>query len=664
MREVIAAWLWAWAVLLSPLMLRAQPATPPASLPPYNARILFAPGYLAPPPATRTASGQPGATYWQNTADYQLAARLDEQAARLTATANITYTNNSPDALPFVWLQLDQNLFRADSRGALTTAAQNKRPGTFGPGQQGGDSLQAVTVTLHGRRVKADYLVNDTRLQIRLPEALRPHGDKLLITIAYSFTIPTDGVQRMGHRATPHGEIFELAQWYPRMAVYDDLEGWNTLPYRLGEFYLDYGNYDYTLDVPASYLVGGSGELVNATEVLTATQRQRLAQAAHSDKTVLVRTPAEMMQAASRPARKQGRLTWHFRCQHARDVAWGASAAFVWDAARLDLPSQRPALAMSLYPTEAAADSAWGRATEYAKKSIEYNSRQWLEYPYPVATSVAGGVAAVEYPGLVFCGAEYGGSELYSYLDHEFGHTWFPMVVGSNERKYPWLDEGLNTFINLLSTQQFNQGEYKILNDTTYLVNSVVSKLLDPAVDPPAVEPDRAYNRYFASKSKPAYGLLLLRQEILGPARFDYAFRTYIRRWAYKHPGPQDFFRTMQDVSGEDLTWFWREWFSENWLLDQAVVSVAYVNQDPTKGALITLENRGQAALPITVDVTDATGRTSRVHLPVEIWQRGGTWTFRHPSTAPVVAVVVDPTHILPDVNRANNSWKPLKLSE
>jgi hypothetical protein len=657
----LLCWL-AWLVLSS---VSAQSTAPlSANVPPYDARALFAPFYLPLLPATRTAGGQPGGSYWQNTADYQLAARLDERAARLTATARITYTNNSPDALPFVWLQLDQNLFRADSRGALTTAVQHARPGKLAGSATGGDSLQAVTVTLHGRQFRADYLVTDTRLQIRLPEALRPHGDKLIITIRYAFNIPTDGVDRLGHRPTPHGKIFEVAQWYPRMAVYDDVEGWNTLPYRLGEFYLDYGNYDYTLDVPASYLVGGSGELVNAAQVLTATQRQRLSQAAGSDKTVLVRTPAEVTQASSRPASRNGRLTWHFRCQHARDVAWGASAAFVWDAARLRLPSQRRALAMSLYPPEAAPDTAWGRATEYTKQSIEFNARQWLDYPYPVATSVAGSVDAVEYPGLVFCGAQYRRAELYSYLDHEFGHTLFPMVVGSNERKYPWLDEGLNTFLNLLSTQAFNQGEYKALNDTTYLVSSVLRGLLNPAFDPPMVEPDRAFNRFFASKSKPAYGLLLLRQEILGPARFDYALRTYIQRWAYKHPTPADFFRTLNEASGEDLTWFWHEWFYENWLLDQAVTAVAYVNQDPAQGALITLENRGQAALPVTVALTEATGHTRRVRLPVEIWQRGGTWTFRCNSTAPLVSVVVDPKAILPDINRANNSWKPRPLPE
>ena len=259
-----------------------------------------------------------------------------------------------------MWLQLDQNLFRADSRGAAVTPPAGGRFGNAARGFQGGDSLQTVQIELHGKKMKANYRVNDTRMQIILPEPMRPKGDKLKINIDYGFNIPEYGADRLGRLKTPNGEIFEVAQWYPRMEVYDDISGWNTLPYMSAEFYLDYGNFDYTLNVPANYLVGGSGELVNPQEVLTATEQRRLAQAAGSDKTVLVRTPAEVTQPGSRPAGKGGRLTWHFRCQQARDVAWAASAAFVWDAAKMNLPSGRKSLAQSLYPAEVAQDSGLG----------------------------------------------------------------------------------------------------------------------------------------------------------------------------------------------------------------------------------------------------------------------------------------------------------------
>ncbi|ALW85557.1 peptidase M1 [Hymenobacter sedentarius] len=649
------------ALLTTGVAAGQQAATGPA----YDARTLFSPMFieqLATP--TRTAGGQPGAAYWQNGADYKINARLDDKTARVTASVDITYTNNSPDRLAFVWLQLDQNLYRADSRGAAATPVAGGRFGNSARDFRGGDSLQTVTIDFHGKKRKANYRVQDTRMQIILPEEMKSKGDKLGIHIDYGFNVPEYGSDRLGRLKTKNGEIFEVAQWYPRMAVYDDVEGWNTLPYMSAEFYLEYGNFDYTINVPANFLVGGSGELVNPGEVLTGAQQKRLAQAAGSDKTVIVRSADEVTQASSRPAGKNGRLTWHFRCQRARDVAWAASAAFVWDAAKMNLPSGRKSLAMSLYPTESAQDTAWNRSTEYVKKSIEYNSKQWYEFSYPVATNVAGVVGGMEYPGIVFCGAKARKGSLWGVTDHEFGHNWFPMIVGSNERKYPWMDEGFNTFINILSTQNFNNGEYKSLNDTTRLVAGLVRGISLATTDAPLTVPDvtQAYNLGFAAYSKMGYGLFLLREEVLGPERFDYAFRSYIKRWAFKHPQPKDFFRTMNETSGEDLTWFWREWVYNNWQLDQAVTTVTYVNQDPAQGALITIENKGQAAMPVTAEVTETNGKKSRVHLPVEIWQRGGTWTFRYNSTTPLTLVRLNATKLLPDANPYNNVWRPMEL--
>ena len=650
-------------ILLGTVLLAAGPALAQTinTGPAYDARTLFNPSFieqLSTP--TRTAGGQPGSQYWQNAADYRIDARLDEKAARVSATVAITYTNNSPDALSFVWLQVDQNLYREDSRGAAITPVGGGRFGNNARGFQGGDSLQSVSIELHGKKMKANYRVTDTRMQIMLPEALKPNGDKLKIDIAYGFTIPEYGSDRLGRLKTKNGEIFEVGQWYPRMAVYDDVEGWNTLPYLTAEFYLEYGNFDYTLNVPANYLVGGSGELVNPAEVLTSVQQSRLAKAAGSDNTVMVRSADEVTQAGSRPVGRNGRLTWHFRCQRARDVAWAASSAFIWDAAKMNLPSGRKSLAQSLYPVEAAQDTAWNRSTEYVKKSIEYNSKQWYEFTYPVATNVAGPVGGMEYPGIVFCGVKARKGDLWGVTDHEFGHNWFPMIVGSNERKYPWMDEGFNTFINILSTSNFNNGEYKALNDTTRLVLGNIRYIADPATVPPYTVPDvtPANQLDYAAYAKMGYGLFLLRAEILGPERFDYAFRTYIRRWAFKHPQPKDFFRTMNEASGEDLTWFWREWVYNNWILDQAVTTVTYVNQDPAQGALITVENKGQAAMPLIADVTETSGKTNRVRLPVEIWQRSGTWTFRYNSTTPLTLVQLNPTKLLPDANPGNNVWR------
>ncbi|MET4073819.1 M1 family metallopeptidase [Hymenobacter sp. UYCo722] len=651
-------------ILLGAALLAAGPALAQTinTGPAYDSRTLFNPSFIEQRSTpTRTAGGQPGAEYWQNAADYKIDARLDEKTARVSATVAITYTNNSPDALAFVWLQVDQNLYREDSRGAAITPVGGGRFGNNSRGFRGGDSLQTVNIELHGKKLKANYRVTDTRMQIMLPEALKPNGDKLKIDIAYGFSIPEYGSDRLGRLQTKNGEIFEVAQWYPRMAVYDDVEGWNTLPYLTAEFYLEYGNFDYTLNVPANYLVGGSGELVNPAEVLTSAQQSRLAKAAGSDQTVIVRSADEVTQAGSRPGGKNGRLTWHFKCQRARDVAWAASSSFVWDAAKMNLPSGRKSLAQSLYPVEAAQDTAWNRSTEYVKKSIEYNSKQWYEYTYPVATNVAGVVGGMEYPGIVFCGVKARKADLYSVTDHEFGHNWFPMIVGSNERKYPWMDEGFNTFINILSSGDFNNGEYaKQLNDTTRLVLGNIRYIADPSTVAPYTVPDvtPANMLGYAAYAKMGYGLFLLRSEVLGPDRFDYAFRTYIKRWAFKHPQPKDFFRTMNEASGEDLTWFWREWVYNNWTLDQAVTTVTYVNQDPAQGALITVENKGQAAMPVIADVTETSGKTTRVRLPVEVWQRSGTWTFRYNSTTPLMLVRLNPTKLLPDANPGNNVWR------
>ena len=655
------------ALTLPPAGLRAQ--TAPAAASAYDPKALFSPNFLTERgPLTHTAGGAPAASYWQNAASYKIAATLDEKTETVRATVDITYTNNSPDRLPFVWLQLDQNLFKKNSRGALNTSVQGARNGAarFGAsGVAGGDSLQSVSITLHGKTQKAQYRVSDTRMQIILPEAMKPGGDKLGISISYSFFIPQYGSDRLGRKQTPNGQIYEVAQWYPRMAVYDDVEGWNTLPYLgSGEFYLEYGDFDYTINVPATYLVGGSGELLNPAEVLTAAQMQRLAQARKSDQTVLVRTPAEVTQAGSRPRGQNGRLTWHFRCQQARDVAWGASSAFVWDAARMNLPSGRPALAMSLYPPEVAQDSAWSRSTEYVKKSIEFNSKMWYEYTYPVATNVAGPVGGMEYPGLVFCGDDAKRGDLWGVTDHEFGHNWFPMIVGSNERKYAWMDEGFNTFINIYTTRDFNKGEYKKYASDSISALRVLSYLRNPAADMLMTTPDviQPRNLGMAAYGKPGYGLYLLREKVLGPERFDYAFREYIRRWAFKHPQPRDFFRTMNEVGGEDLNWFWQGWFYNNYQLDQAVTTVAYANQDPAQGALITLENRDKLAMPVTVEVTEAGGKVGRVSLPVEIWQRGNSWTFRYASKAAVTRVRLNPDNMLPDSNPGNNVWQPLAV--
>ena len=609
---------------------------------------------------TRSASGQPGHAYWQNSASYSLAVRLDDTAKKLTGSEIVTYTNNSPDRLDFLWMQLDQNLFEKDSRGNAIIPMRGSRNGAKGQEFDGGYDITAVKmVNGSGRKstaVELTYRIVDTRMQIDLPKGLEARGGKITLIIDYSFTSPDYGSDRMGVLATENGNLYTVAQWYPRMCVYDDVYGWNTLPYLgAGEFYLEYGDFDMAITVPASHLVVASGELQNPSEVYTKTQMERWAAASKSDSTVMIRSAEEVTDPNSRPT-GSSELTWHFKMNNARDVAWASSAAFIVDASRINLPSGKKSMAISAYPIESDGQDAWGRSTEYVKGSIEHYSKKWYEYPYPAAVNVAGNVGGMEYPGIVFCSYRAKNGSLWGVTDHEFGHIWFPMIVGSNERLFAWMDEGFNTFINSISSAEFNNGEYKDPEMNMHQYSTVLTnENLEPIISAPDNLKER--NLGLLAYLKPGVGLTMLREQILGEERFDKAFRTYVSRWAFKHPMPDDFFRTMENVAGEDLSWFWRSWIQNNWKLDQAITEVKYFNGDPSQGAVITIENMEQMPMPVELELTMENGDTMRHRLPVEIWKRNVSWTFKVPSTMALKKVVIDPDKVLPDVNESNNTW-------
>jgi len=410
-------------------------------------------------------------------------------------------------------------------------------------------------------------------------------------------------------------------------------------------------------------IVAGSGELLNPAEVLTAKQLARLNEARNSDKTIMIRTADEVTQTSSRP-KNTGNLTWHFKMMNTRDVAFGASKAYIWDAARVNLPEGKKSLSMSVYPVESAGNGAWGRATEYLKKSIEYFSAKWFVYPYPVAVNEAGIAGGMEYPGIVFDGITDKGDELYWVTAHEIGHNWFPMIVGSNERRYAFMDEGFNTFIDVYAADEFNHGEYAPKRDGEYApgkgnpADEIVPTIADPDAPVILTSADAVSEKYRhpIEYFKPAFGLVLLREQILGKDRFDYAFRNYIHNWAYKHPQPEDFFRSMDNGGGEDLSWFWRGWFYHNWSLDLALVDARYVDKDPKKGIQVTVANKGQMAMPFTIEVKLKDGSKQRMKLPVETWLQNKAITFVIPTTTEAESVSVDPDAVLPDMNRGNNT--------
>jgi aminopeptidase N len=604
------------------------------------------------------ANGEPGIKYWQNRVNYQIKAAIDTATKTLTATETLDYVNNSPDALQYLWLQLDQNTYKKDARSNYYTDAAPTQ-------HTNGYEIESVAID-HGDVVrKVDFIVTDTRMQVRLPNAIKPNGGGIKLRITYRYTIPGTFGNRTDYNDTKNGKIYEIAQWFPRMCVYDDNEGWDTLPFLgSGEFYCEYGDIDYQVTVPWDMIVAGSGELLNPKEVLTQRQIDRLAAARESDKTVMIRDAKEVNDPASRPVHK-GTLMWHFKMNNTRDVAFGASRAYVWDAARVNLPGGKKSLAMSVYPVESVGDSAWNRATEYLKKSIEYFSEKWFVYPYPVAVNEAGVAGGMEYPGIVFDGITDKGKDLFWVTAHEIGHNWFPMIVGSNERRYAWMDEGFNTFIDVYASDVINNGEFAPKRDSEYApgggnpADEIIPTILDPDAPTIMTAADAVPEKYRhpITYYKTAFGLVLLREQILGPDRFDYAFRNYIAKWAFKHPQPDDFFRSMDNGAGEDLSWFWKGWFYNNLKLDLELLSAGYVNNDPKQGLSVTVANLEQMAMPFTVEVKLKDGTSQRIKIPVEAWLQNNMVTFVVPTTGEVKSVVVDPDAALPDVNRGNNGF-------
>ena len=626
----------------------------------YDAKAAFDPQfYPYPGNDFRSASGEPGPQYWQNRADYKINCTLDTATHGISGTVEITYTNNSPDNLRFLWLQLDQNIYQKDSRGSATTTETGGRwaNAKFTEGYR----IQSVTAEYNGKKYTASHTITDTRMQVWLQDALKSAGGKIKLSIAFAFEVPEYGTDRMGRLTTKNGWVYEIAQWFPRLCVYDDIQGWNVLPYLgAGEFYLEYGDIEFAVTAPSGLAVVGSGELLNPQECFTPDQLKKYNEAKNSEKTVTIRSESDI---TSKTALPKATTTWKFKIQNTRDVAWAASRAFILDGARINLPSGKKSLALSAYPLESTKDKKgndWRRSTEMVKGSIEHYSTKWFEYPYPAAVNVAGIVGGMEYPGIVFCSYSATGTGLWGVTDHEFGHTWFPMIVGSNERKYAWMDEGFNTFINDFSTEAFNKGEFKEHNffsdpGSPMMIKYVYGDKSDALYNTPdVIQQD---NLGVAAYLKPSQMLNALR-DMVGADRFDAAFREYVRRWAFKHPTPWDFFHTMENVAGEDLGWFWRAWVLNNWRLDQSVKEVKYVKNNPENGAEITLENLEQMPMPVTVLVKETNGKEHRINLPVEVWQRGAQWTFGVATTSDIKEVVLDPDKKLPDWNRDNNSWK------
>ena len=574
----------------------------------------------------RSASGAPGHKYWQQRADYQIRAALDPVSKRLSGAETIVYHNFSPDPLPFLWVQLDQNIFDKHAHGYATETERlretmplqeilkhQKRENYDG-------KLRILSVT-DNNGVKLNYTEVGTMMRVDLPEAVAP-GKRYAFSIRWEHEVNDHKVfgGRGGYEYFWQDDnyIYEMAQWFPRMAVYNDLHGWQTLQYLgRGEFTLNFGDYDVSLTVPADYVVAATGELQNP-DVLKSEWRDRLQTARQSSEPVYVITPEEAKE--NEKSRAPGTKTWRYKAENVRDFAWAASRKFIWDAM-----NKNGVLCQSLYPKEGS--PLWDRySTKAVAHAVDFYSHYTgIKYPWPVAISINGPVHGMEYPMICFNGPRPDADGFYSdgirnalvsVVIHEVGHNFFPMIINSDERRWMWMDEGLNSFVQYLCEQEWER-DYPSRRGPA---EKLVPFMRDPThrQAPIMTAPDQILKTGDLTYGKTAVGLNILRETVMGRELFDAAFKEYCRRWAFKHPYPADFFRTLQQVSGVDVDWFVHGWFFGTDPVDLAIVSVVEytvsnfdpeaenerLRAQPKRESLSQKRNR--ADIPMTVSERDA----------------------------------------------------------
>jgi hypothetical protein len=607
---------------------------------------------LPTPNVYRNAAGEPGHQYWQQQVDYQIKARLDEQKRRIEATETITYKNNSPDTLKYLWLQLDQNKFRNDSlstmstnygglgnRGPAASAASRSKPAQlslsalrrqqFVDDNELGYEIKSIS-NKSGKALK--HVIVGTNMRIDLPTPLKP-SKATTFKIDFAFNIVEENAvsARSGYEHFPDDEreggndIFLLAQWFPRLHSYTDYEAWTNKEFiGRGEFTLEFGDYDVELTVPADHIVSSTGALQNPKQVLTSTQRKRLKEAETAERIVFVVTEEEALENEKEGTDKH--KTWKFSAKNVRDFAWASSRKFMWDARghQQGGDDQPLVMAMSFYPKEGG--DLWKKySTEAVIQTLEVYSRFSFDYPYPVAQSVNGPVGGMEYPMITFNGPrtklQDDGTRTYSQAEkrfligvviHEVGHIYFPMIVNSDERQWTWMDEGLNSFLDGIAGREWDPTvpwgvEPRDIVD--YMKGSVQVPIMTQSDSVLRLGP----NGY----TKPAVALNILRETVLGRELFDFAFKEYAQRWKYKRPTPSDFFRTMEEASGVDLDWFWRGWFYTTDHVDISLDTIYQLRLD-SKDPDIDFDRQRQDELDKPMSLTDERNKATGKKLWVE----------------------------------------------
>ncbi|MCA1767510.1 MAG: M1 family metallopeptidase [Idiomarina sp.] len=547
----------------------------------------------------RTASGAPGHAYWQQEADYKIQVALDDKNQRITAQSTITYTNNSPDTLRYLWVQLDQNRFKKDSIGPQSNSSGSLERVSFSRmesmlTQESFPAGYELTEISKENGEPLAHYVNDTMLRLDLDKPLES-GDSVTFNINWQFNIIEAEV--LGGRGgyeyfeDEGNYLYEMAQWFPRMAAYYDAEGWQNKQFiGNGEFALEFGDYRVEITVPADHIVASTGVLQNPEDVLTSTQRQRLELARNSDKPVKIVTEEEALENQKEGSSET--KTWIFEAEKVRDFAWASSRKFIWDAQGYK-KNDTDVLAMSFYPEEG--NPLWERySTASIIHTIEHYNDYSFDYPYPVAISVNGPIGGMEYPMITFNGPrpyvdEESGEKYYSkrtkyglisVIIHEIGHIYFPMIVNTDERQWTWMDEGINTYLQFLAEQKWEKDYPSWRGEPRNITRYMASSNQMPIMTNSESILQFGNNAY----GKPATALNILRETIVGRELFDFAFREYAQRWKFKRPTPEDLFRTLEDASGVDLDWFWRGWFYSTEHVDISLEQVHQLTintQDP-----------------------------------------------------------------------------------
>ena len=688
---------------------------------------------LPTPNSTRTASGAPGKAYWQQRADYKIQITLDDQSQQITGNERITYFNHSPDDLEYLWLQLDQNFRAQDSDTPLVTESNMldslsaKDLFAYVNDFDGGFKIQKIT---NAGGADMDYVINKTMMRINLDEPLIS-GDSIVFNIDWNYNINYRMSQkgRSGYEYFPEDDNYSytIAQFYPRMAVYDDVEGWQNKQFLgRGEFTLSFGNFDVSITVPDDFIVGATGWLQNPEQVLTQGQIKRFETAKNSFKDpVIIVTEAEARN--SEKNKSKGTETWHFKAENVRDFAFAASRKYIWDAMAVDLNGKKP-LAMSYYPKEG--NTLWeAHSTRAVRQTLITYSRHTIDYPYPVAISVHAASIGMEYPMICFNFGRHKEDGTYfdqtkwgmiSVIIHEVGHNFFPMIINSDERQWTWMDEGLDTFIQSIATKDYDPN-FPISRGSAESIVPYMSGqqgLMRPIMTNSEQVLQFGNNAY----AKPAAALAILRETVMGPELFDYAFKIYAQRWAFKNPSPADFFRTMEDASAVDLDWFWRGWFYTTDNVDIGVDQVRYFKMQKEENELerkqikgtdqnlnedkksfseaaetfvfkntksrdyqefknkldeqqikeeladknfyeVKMVNKGGLVMPVIIEWTYVDGTKEVETLPAEIWRHNEqAFTKIFVKEKEVVNILIDPDKATADVDQSNNRFPKMVI--